>query len=111
ITQTLEKKHPKAAFELDITDQYYNIREKIEPVLHVVNIAEQVLKDLQIKPLIAPIRVGTDGSQLSYMVFTTPNIFAGGMNFHGKYEFISVQDMEKAVHVIARICELFTTSE
>src|SRR5699024_3746678 len=85
--------------------------EKIEPVINVVNIAEQAMKDLQIKPLIAPIRGGTDGSQLSYMGLPTPNIFTGGMNFHGKYEFISVQDMEKAVHVIARICELFTTSE
>ena len=111
IIQTLEKKHPKAVFELDITDQYYNMREKIEPVINVVNIAEQAMKDLQIKPLIAPIRGGTDGSQLSYMGLPTPNIFTGGMNFHGKYEFISVQDMEKAVHVIARICELFTTSE
>src|SRR5699024_6500464 len=85
IIQTLEKKHPKAVFELDITDQYYNMREKIEPVINVVIIAEQAMKDLQIKPLIEPIRGGTDGSQLSYMEMPTPNIFNGGMKFHGKY--------------------------
>lgn len=111
IIEALKQKYPKAVIELEMTDQYYNMREKIEPVIKVVDIAEQAMKDLQIKPLIAPIRGGTDGSQLSYMGLPTPNIFTGGMNFHGKYEFISVQDMERAVQVITRICELFANDQ
>lgn len=110
IVQTLQEKYPKARIELELTDQYYNMKEKIETVKEVVDIAEQAMKELQIKPIIAPVRGGTDGSQLSYMGLPTPNIFTGGMNFHGKYEFISVQDMEKAVNVIVRICELFATT-
>ncbi len=107
LVNTLQDKYPKASFELEITDQYYNMREKIEPVKEVVDIAEEAMKQLAIKPIIEPIRGGTDGSQLSYMGLPTPNIFTGGLNFHGKYEFISVQDMEKAVQVIVRICTLF----
>lgn len=90
----------------EIKDQYYNMKEKVEPVFHIVDIAEQAMKDLGIKPLIKPIRGGTDGCQLSYMGLPCPNIFAGGHNFHGKYEYVPVESMQKAVEVIVRIAEL-----
>ena len=91
---------------LDLKDQYYNMREKVEPVFHIVEIAKEAMEALGIMPIIKPIRGGTDGSQLSYMGLPCPNIFAGGHNFHGKYEYIPVQSMEKAVDVIVKICEL-----
>lgn len=89
-----------------ITDQYFNMREKVEPVMHIVDVAEQAMKDLGIMPLIKPIRGGTDGSQLSYMGLPCPNIFAGGHNFHGPYEYVPVESMMKATQVIIRIAEL-----
>lgn len=89
-----------------IEDQYFNMKEKVEPEMHIVDIAEQAMKDLGIKPLIKPIRGGTDGSQLSYMGLPCPNIFAGGHNFHGKYEYVPVESMEKAIKVIVKIAEL-----
>lgn len=92
---------------LEMTDQYYNMGEKIKPVMEIVDIASDAMKNLNIKPIISPIRGGTDGSQLSYMGLPTPNIFTGGENFHGPYEFISVDNMEKAVHVITEIVTLF----
>ncbi|MEO8516922.1 MAG: peptidase T [Flavobacterium sp.] len=91
---------------IDIKDQYYNMREKIEPVMHIVDIAEKAMKDLGIKPLIKAIRGGTDGSRLSFMGLPCPNIFAGGHNFHGKYEYVPVESMQKAVDVIVKIAEL-----
>lgn len=92
---------------LEMDDQYYNMKEKIEPVMEVVDIARQAMKNLHIDPIVEPIRGGTDGSQLSYMGLPTPNIFTGGENFHGKYEYISVDNMEKATKVIVEICKLF----
>ena len=83
------------------------MKEKIEPVKEIVDIAHQAMKNLDIEPKIAPIRGGTDGSQLSYMGLPTPNIFTGGENFHGKYEFISVDNMVKATNVIIEIVKLF----
>ncbi len=91
---------------LEIKDQYYNMREKVEPVFHIVKIAEKAMKKVGIKPIIKPIRGGTDGSQLSYMGLPCPNIFAGGHNFHGKYEYVPVESMIKAVEVIVKIAEL-----
>lgn len=91
---------------LEMTDQYYNMREKVEPVKYIVDIAEKAMRDLDIKPLIKPIRGGTDGCRLSYMGLPCPNIFAGGHNFHGKYEYVPVESMQKAVDVIVRIAEL-----
>jgi len=82
------------------------MREKVEPVLHIVEIAKEAMEALGITPIIKPIRGGTDGSQLSYMGLPCPNIFAGGHNFHGKYEYIPVESMQKAVEVIIKICEL-----
>lgn len=90
----------------EVKDQYFNMKEKVEPVMHIVDIAEQAMQELGIKPIIKPIRGGTDGSQLSYMGLPCPNIFAGGHNFHGKYEYVPVESMQKAVDVIVKIAEL-----
>ncbi|ANF94831.1 peptidase T [Paenibacillus bovis] len=92
---------------LEMNDQYYNMREKIEPVMHIVDTAEQAMKNLGIPPHITPVRGGTDGAQLSYMGLPTPNIFTGGENYHGKYEYVSVDNMVKATAVIVEICRLF----
>lgn len=91
---------------IELRDQYYNMREKIEPVMHVVDIAFAAMEAVGIKPQVKPIRGGTDGAQLSFKGLPCPNIFAGGMNFHGRYEFIPIQSMEKAMMVIVKIAEL-----
>lgn len=106
IAETLRKKYGGEAVELDINDQYYNMREKIEPVIEIVAIAKEAMRLVGVEPVIKPVRGGTDGSQLSFMGLPTPNIFTGGENFHGKYEFISVQNMNKAVQVIVNISRL-----
>jgi tripeptide aminopeptidase len=110
VVAKINKKHKKQFGEdiaiLEIKDQYYNMREKVEPVMHIVKLAEQAMKELNIKPLIKPIRGGTDGSRLSFMGLPCPNIFAGGHNFHGKYEYVPVESMQKAVEVIIKIAEL-----
>ena len=93
--------------ELELKDQYFNMREKIEPVRHIVDIAKQAMENLGIRPDVKPIRGGTDGSQLSYMGLPTPNIFTGGENYHGRYEYVSVDDMVKATNVIIEIARLF----
>ncbi|MFC3041650.1 peptidase T [Virgibacillus xinjiangensis] len=103
----INQKYGEARAELDMNDQYYNMRDKIEPVMEIVDIAEQAMKNLEIEAMIKPVRGGTDGSQISYMGVPTPNIFTGGENFHGKYEYISIDNMIKAVHVIVEICRLF----
>lgn len=102
----LNSKYSKTIFEIDIKDQYYNMKEKVEPVMHIVDIAEDAMESLGITPLIKPIRGGTDGSQLSYMGLPCPNIFAGGHNFHGRYEYVSVESMIKATEVICKIAQL-----
>ena len=91
---------------VEIKDQYFNMREKIEPVMHIIEIAEAAMKEADIKPLIKPIRGGTDGSQLSFMGLPCPNIFAGGHNFHGRYEYVALESMQKAIEVIVRIARL-----
>lgn len=110
VVTKINKKHKKQFGEdiavLEIKDQYYNMREKVEPVMHIVKLAEQAMKELNIKPLIKPIRGGTDGSRLSFMGLPCPNIFAGGHNFHGKYEYVPVESMQKAIEVIVKIAEL-----
>jgi tripeptide aminopeptidase len=90
----------------EVKDQYYNMKEKVVPVFHIIDIAEAAMKELGITPLIKPIRGGTDGSQLSYKGLPCPNIFAGGHNFHGKYEYVPVESMVKATEVIIKIAEL-----
>ncbi len=96
---------------VEINDQYYNMREKVEPMKYIVDLAEMAMIDLGIKPLIKPIRGGTDGSRLSYMGLPCPNIFAGGHNFHGKYEYLPAESMQKAVDVIVRIAELTASTD
>ena len=110
IARKINKKFAKQFGEdiviTEIKDQYYNMKEKVLPVKHIVDIAEKAMIELDIKPLIKPIRGGTDGSQLSYKGLPCPNIFAGGHNFHGKYEYVPAESMQKAVEVIVKIAEL-----
>jgi tripeptide aminopeptidase len=106
LTNELNAQYGRKVIEIEIKDQYYNMKEKVEPVMHIVDIAEKAMKQLGIKPLIKAIRGGTDGSQLSYMGLPCPNIFAGGHNFHGRYEYVPVESMVKATQVICKIAEL-----
>lgn len=94
--------------ELEMKDQYYNMKEKIEPVFHIVETAERAMKEVGVIPNIKPIRGGTDGARLSFMGLPCPNIFTGGHNFHGKYEYIPIDSMKKAVEVIVKIVELYS---
>lgn len=107
IVDLLNERYGKDTILLELKDQYYNMGEKIKPVMEIVDIAQEAMENLNIKPLIKPIRGGTDGSQLSYMGLPTPNIFTGGENFHGKYEFISVDNMIKATNTVIEITKLF----
>ena len=106
LTEDLNLQYEREVVTITITDQYFNMKEKVVPVMHIVDIAEEAMKQLDIKPLIKPIRGGTDGSQLSYMGLPCPNIFAGGHNFHGRYEYVPVESMIKATEVICKIAEL-----
>lgn len=108
IVNSLNKKYGNNTVELEIKDQYYNMREIIEKQMHIVETAVKAIKAVGIEPKILPIRGGTDGARLSYMGLPTPNLFTGGHNYHGKYEFIPVYAMEKAVEVILKIIELYT---
>ncbi|MGY0694344.1 peptidase T [Virgibacillus sp. FSP13] len=105
--QAMKDKYGENTVKLAMKDQYYNMGEKIKPVKEIVDIAYQAMENLDIKPIVQPIRGGTDGSQLSYKGLPTPNIFAAGENFHGKFEYVSVDNMEKATNVIVEICRLF----
>ncbi len=107
VADFINKKHGEGTIALEMNDQYYNMREKVEPVYHIVEMAEKAMLELGIKPHIHPIRGGTDGSRLSYMGLPCPNIFAGGHNFHGKYEFVALESMEKATQVILKIVDLY----
>jgi tripeptide aminopeptidase len=106
LADDINEQYERDVIEITIKDQYYNMKEKVEPVMHIVDIAEEAMKQLHIKPLIKAIRGGTDGSQLSYMGLPCPNIFAGGHNFHGRYEYVPVESMVKATEVICKIAEL-----
>jgi tripeptide aminopeptidase len=107
ITREIQAEYGEKSIELDMHDQYYNMREKIEPVMEIVDIASDAMKRLDITPVIKPIRGATDGSQISYKGLPTPNVFTGGENYHGKFEYISVDNMEKAANVIIEIAKLF----
>lgn len=107
IVEGLQARYGKDRIVLEIKDQYFNMREKIEPVIEIVEIAKQAMENLGIKPIIEPIRGGTDGSQLSYMGLPTPNIFTGGENYHGRFEYVSADNMVKAVHTIIEIIKLY----
>lgn len=110
IAKKINKKFAKQFGEdivtAEVKDQYYNMKEKVLPVKHIVDIAEKAMRELGIKPIIKPIRGGTDGSQLSFMGLPCPNIFAGGHNFHGKYEYVPAESIQKATDVIVKIAEL-----
>lgn len=107
VVKQLQAKYGEERVTLEMRDQYYNMREKIEPVKEIVDVAYEAMESLGITPIVKPIRGGTDGSQLSYMGLPTPNIFTGGENFHGKFEYISVDNMLKSVQVIIEILKRF----
>lgn len=106
LAATLNEKYGTGTVTAEINDQYYNMREKIEPVLHIIDIVIKAMEETGVSPKVRAIRGGTDGAQLSFKGLPCPNIFAGGINFHGPYEFVPVQSMEKAMRVIVKICEL-----
>ncbi|TDI80275.1 MAG: peptidase T [Bacteroidetes bacterium] len=106
LVSDLNAQYGEERISVEIKDQYFNMREKIEPVMHIVDIAEEAMKQIGIEPIIKPIRGGTDGSQLSFMGLPCPNIFAGGHNFHGRYEYVPVESMQKAIEVIVNIAQL-----
>lgn len=102
----MNEKYGEDTVKITIKDQYYNMKEKIDPNMHVIDIVLQAMQETGVPPKVEPIRGGTDGAQLSFKGLPCPNIFAGGVNFHGPYEFVSIQVMEKAVNVIVKICEI-----
>ena len=106
LVETLNSELESLVYEIEIKDQYYNMKEMVIPVMHIVDIAEDAMKALDIEPLIKPIRGGTDGSQLSFMGLPCPNIFAGGHNFHGRYEYVPLESILSATEVICKIAEL-----
>ncbi|MFA5326966.1 MAG: peptidase T [Prolixibacteraceae bacterium] len=106
ICSLLNLRYGQGTVTLEMHDQYYNMKQKVEPVKYIVDLAEQAMKDVGVKPKIKAIRGGTDGARLSWEGLPCPNIFAGGHNFHGPYEFVPVQSIQKAVEVIVRITEL-----
>ncbi|WP_298455946.1 peptidase T [uncultured Prevotella sp.] len=102
----MNQKYGEGTVTADVKDQYYNMKEKIDPKMHVIDIVLKAMQDSGVPPKVEPIRGGTDGAQLSFKGLPCPNIFAGGVNFHGPYEFVSIQVMEKAMQVIVKICEI-----
>ena len=105
LTRKINNEFPGCA-SIEINDQYYNMREQIEPVMHIIDTAFAAMEAVGVKPNVKPIRGGTDGAQLSFKGLPCPNIFAGGLNFHGRYEFVPIQNMDKAMKVIVKISEL-----
>lgn len=106
LVQKINAEYGEGTAKLELRDQYYNMREKIEPVMHIIDTAFAAMEAVGVKPNVKPIRGGTDGAQLSFKGLPCPNIFAGGLNFHGRYEFVPIQNMEKAMNVIVKIAEL-----
>jgi tripeptide aminopeptidase len=107
IAEFINMKYGEGVVKLEVTDQYYNMREKVEPVYHVVETAVKAMEQVGVKPKVKPIRGGTDGARLSYMGLPCPNLFAGGENFHGKQEYVAVESMVKATEVMLKIIELY----
>ncbi|MBR2777047.1 MAG: peptidase T [Prevotella sp.] len=104
--EQMNESYGEGTVSVELKDQYYNMKEKIDPQMHVIDVVLHAMQDCGVAPKVKPIRGGTDGAQLSFRGLPCPNIFAGGVNFHGPYEFVSIQSMEKAMRVIIRICEL-----
>ncbi|MGI1660305.1 MAG: peptidase T [Desulfitobacterium sp.] len=111
LTEGLNQAYGSGTFSIEITDQYQNMKEKILPVMHIVEKAQAAMEAVGVKPLIQPIRGGTDGARLSFMGLPTPNLFTGGHNYHGRYEFIPTFAMEKSVEVILKIIELYAKED
>lgn len=109
IAEQMNKKYGEGTVAIEMKDQYYNMKEKIDPNMYVIDIVLKAMQESGVTPKVEPIRGGTDGAQLSFRGLPCPNIFAGGVNFHGPYEFVSIQVMEKAVKVITKICEITGT--
>ena len=105
LTRKINNEFPDCA-SIEINDQYYNMREKVEPVMHIVDLVSEAMRAVDIVPQVKPVRGGTDGAQLSFKGLPCPNIFAGGLNFHGRYEFVPIQSMEKATEVIVQIAKM-----
>lgn len=108
IADYLNDKYGAGTFHVDIKDSYYNMKEMIEPHIHLIDNAKKAMEELGITPIIAPIRGGTDGARLSYMNLPCPNLCTGGVNFHGRYEYISIQSMEKVTDILLKIIELYS---
>lgn len=106
LVRKINAEYGEGTAEVELKDQYYNMREKIEPVMHIVDLAVEAMKQADVKPNVRPIRGGTDGAQLSFMGLPCPNIFAGGHNFHGRYEFVPIRSMQKASEVILNIIKM-----
>ena len=102
----MNEKYGEGTVTAEVKDQYYNMKEKIDPQMHVIDLVLKAMQECGVAPKVKPIRGGTDGAQLSFKGLPCPNIFAGGVNFHGPYEFISIQSMQKAMDVVVKICEL-----
>ena len=105
LTRKINNEFPGCA-SIEINDQYYNMREKVEPVMHIVDLVSEAMRTVDVVPMVKPVRGGTDGAQLSFKGLPCPNIFAGGLNFHGRYEFVPIQSMEKATEVIVQIARM-----
>ncbi len=106
VAKKMNEKYGEGTVDIAVNDQYYNMKEKIDPEIHVIDIVLKAMEQCGVPPKVTPIRGGTDGAQLSFKGLPCPNIFAGGVNFHGPYEFVSVQVMEKAMQTIVKICEI-----
>ena len=104
--EQMNAKYGEGTVDIEVKDQYYNMKEKIDPQMHVIDLVLHAMQSVGVAPKVKPIRGGTDGAQLSFRGLPCPNIFAGGINFHGTYEFVPIQSMEKAMQVIVKICEL-----
>ncbi|GAA0784977.1 peptidase T [Hathewaya limosa] len=107
VGEDLNKKLGKQLITVEVEDQYYNMKEKVEPFKHIIETGIEAVKQVGLEPKVQPIRGGTDGARLSFMGLPTPNIFAGGMNFHGRFEYVPIPSMEKAVEVIVKLVELY----
>ena len=104
--EAINAKYGAGTVKVELKDQYYNMRMQIEPVMHIIDIAKKAMEEAGVTPKVKAIRGGTDGAQLSFKGLPCPNIFAGGLNFHGRYEFVPIQSMEKAMMVVVKIAEL-----
>ena len=104
--EKINKKYGEGTIKVDIKDQYYNMRQQVEPLMHIIDIAFAAMQEAGVEPKVKAIRGGTDGAQLSFKGLPCPNIFAGGLNFHGRYEFVPIQSIEKAMNVVVKIAEL-----